>query len=131
MTGPNNTYCMNCFSLIPAAAANCPVCGESVAGWSAHDFGEKLLHALDHPAHEVRMRVISILVQRHEEGTALRLTECALRHPMSYEEALQIINALKDAQAFPDGRRGLEILAQDHASHAVRVAAEEALRHLA
>lgn len=127
MTPRNDTYCMNCFSLIPADAEFCPVCGQSVSDWSGHDFREKLFHALDHPSDDVRMRVIAILVQRHEAGTALKLAECALRHPMSYEESMQIINALKNAEAFPDGRRALEILAQDHASHAVRVAAEVAL----
>ena len=127
MTPQNETYCMNCFSLIPLDAETCPVCGESVSNWSAHDFREKLFHALDHPADEVRMRVIAILVQRHEAGTALKLAECALRHPMSYEESMLIINALKDAEAFPDGWRALEILAQDHASHPVRMAAEVAL----
>lgn len=123
----NNSYCMNCFSLIPVEAETCPVCGESVADWSAHDFGEKLEHALNHPVDDVRMRVIAILVQRHEPGTAMKLTECALRHPMNYEETVQIINALKDAEAFPDGRRALQILAEDHPSHPVRVAAQAAL----
>jgi hypothetical protein len=128
MTPQNDTYCMNCFSLIPADAETCPVCGESISRWSAHDFREKLLHALDHPSADVRMRVITILAQRHEAGTAMKLAECALRHPMSYDETIVIINALKDAEAFPDGRRALDILAQDHPSHPVRVAAEAALK---
>lgn len=128
MTADNDVYCMNCFSLIPAEAETCPVCGETVSSWHAHDFGEKLLHALDHPSSEVRSRVISILVQRHEAGTALKLAECALRHPMNYDETIQIISALKDADAFPDGHRALDILAQDHPSHVVRIAAEKALK---
>lgn len=118
---------MNCFSLMPADADTCPVCGASVSEWQAHEFNEKLLHALDHPSNEVRARVIDILVRLHEPGTAIKLVECALRHPLDFSENQQIITALKDAEAFPDGRRALDILAQDHPSHAVRVAAEAAL----
>jgi hypothetical protein len=127
MTTQNDAYCLNCFSLIPTEAEACPKCGANISSLSEQDFGEKLLHALDHPSDDVRMRVIAILVQRHEEGTALKLAECALRHPMSYEEAIEIVNALKDFQAFPDGRRALEMLAKDHLAHAVRVAAQEIL----
>jgi len=118
---------MNCFSLIPAEAEICPVCGEYISNLSEHEFREKLFHALDHPSDDVRMRVISILVQRHEEGTALKLAECALRHPMSYDEAMEIIHSLKDFQTFPDGRPALALLAKDHPAHAVRVAAQEIL----
>lgn len=127
MTTQNNTYCMNCFSLIPSEAEICPVCGENITNLSAQEFREKLLHALDHPSDDVRMRVIAILVQRHEEGIALKLAECALRHPMNYDEAIEIVRSLKDFQAFSDGRRALELLAKDHSAHAVRVAAQEAL----
>ena len=127
MTTENDTYCLNCFSLIPAEAETCPVCGENITSLSAQEFREKLLHALDHPSDDVRMRVITILAQRHEEGIALKLAECALRHPMSYDEAIEVVHSLKDFQAFPDGRRALELLAKDHPAHAVRVAAQEAL----
>lgn len=127
MTNQNDTYCLNCFSLIPAEAEICPVCGESITSLSAQEFKDKLLHALDHPSDDVRMRVIAILVQRHEEGIALKLAECALRHPMSFDEAIEIIHSLKNFQAFPDGRRALELLAKDHQGHAVRVAAQQAL----
>jgi hypothetical protein len=130
MTADNDTYCINCFALIPADAEICPVCGASVSDWSAHDLGEKLLHALDHPSDEVRQRVITIMVLRHEQGAAMKLAEGALRHPLSYEESVLIINALADTEAFPDGRRALDILAQDHPSLAVRNAAEEALSRL-
>ena len=127
MTTQNDTYCLNCFSLIPADAEICPVCGANITSLSAQEFKEKLLHALDHPLDDVRMRVIAILVQRHEEGIALALAGCALRHPMSYDEAIEIVHALQDSQAFPDGRHALELLAKDHPAHTVRVAAQEAL----
>lgn len=127
MTTQNNTYCLNCFSLIPAEAEICPVCGGNITSLSAQEFREKLLHALDHPSDDVRMRVITILVQRHEEGTALKLAECALRHPMSYDEAIEIVHSLKNFQAFPDGRHALELLVKNHPTHAVRVAAQGAL----
>jgi len=130
MTTQNDTYCLNCFSLIPVEAETCPVCGENISSLSAHEFREKLLHALDHPSDDVRMRVITILVQRHEEGTALKLAECALRHPMSYDEAIEIVHALKNSQAFPDGNRALELLAKDHSAHTVRIAAQEALNDI-
>ena len=126
MTAQSNTYCMSCFSLIPVEAGICPVCGEDIASWSAHDFKEKLLHSLYHPSDEVRKRVIAILAQRREKGTALQLAECALRHP-SYDEAIEIVRALKEFQDIPEGRRALEILAQDHSGRAVRVAAQAAL----
>lgn len=128
MTTDREIYCMNCFSLIPAEAETCPVCGEHIAGLSAQHYREKLLHALEHPLDDVRMRAIIALGLRREAKTALPMAACALRHPLNVEEGIEVVNALKKFQAYPDGQRALERLAQDHSSHAVRAAAEIAVK---
>jgi hypothetical protein len=121
-------YCMNCFSLIPAEVKFCHVCGEHMAGLSAQHYRVKLLHALQHPLDDVRMRAIIALGLRREAGTAMPMAECALRHPLNIEEGIEVVNALKKFPPSADGRRALEMLAHDHSAHAVRAAAEIALQ---
>lgn len=127
MNSNRENYCTNCFSLIQAELEICPACGERMAQLSTQDYRIKLLHALAHPLDDVRMRAIIALGLRREAGTALPLAECALRHPLNIEEGLTVVNALKNLREFPDSRRALGILAQDHAAHAVREAAAIAI----
>lgn len=127
MAKTQESYCLNCFSLIPAEAEICPVCGEHIASLSSHGYREKLLHALEHPLDDVRMRAIIALGLRREAGTALPLAQCALRHPSDVVEGMEIVNALKNFDASTEGAHALKMLASDHAAHAVRAAAEAAL----
>lgn len=127
MATEREIYCMNCFSMIPAQAEACPVCGEHVTELSAQDYRKKLLHALEHPLDDVRMRAIIALGLRREAAVSLALAECALRHPLNVEEGIEAVNALKSFLPTPDGQRALQILARDHAAHAVRGAAQRAL----
>ena len=74
------------------------------------------------------MRAIIALGMRHESGTALPLAECALRHPLDVVGGIEIIYALKIFGTSIEGLHALEILANQHAAHAVRIAARIALR---
>ncbi|QKE41943.1 MAG: HEAT repeat domain-containing protein [Ferrovum myxofaciens] len=127
MANEREIYCMNCFSLIPAQAAICPLCGESATRLSELDYREKLLHALEHPLDDVRMRAIIALGLRRDTGAALPLAGCALRHPLNIDEGIAVVAALKNLRAFPDGARAMEMLAENHAAHAVRTAAQQIL----
>ena len=127
MTNARAIYCTNCFSLIPAEAETCPVCGERLARLSAQDYRVKLLHALDHPLDDVRMRAIIALGLRRETATAQPLAECALRHPIDVVVGMEIVKALKHFPASAERRRALETLAQSHAAHAVRAEAAAVL----
>lgn len=129
MTTDREIYCMNCFSLIPAEAETCPVCGEHMAGLSAQHYREKLLHALEHPLDDVRMRAIIALGLRREAETAIPMAECALRHPLNVEEGIEVVNALKNFHAFPGRQHAMEMLTH-HSAHAVRAAAEIALKRI-
>lgn len=125
MAVPRENYCLECFSLIPAEAAICPVCGARQGDFSARDYREKLIHALLHPLDDVRMRAIIALGLRGEAETADALVECALRHPADVVAGLEIVRSLarvKDAGARLDA---LAVLKERHPAHAVR---EEAAR---
>lgn len=122
-----DTYCPNCFTMIPAESSVCPVCSAVISDISGRDFRNKLLHALEHPLDDVRMRAIIALGLRGEEGTALPMAECALRHPMNIEEGLEVIERLKNFASLPEVFSTLRILA-NHQAHAVREAAAKAKR---
>ena len=128
MTTQREIYCMNCFSMIPAQAAACHMCGEHVAKLSAQDYRAKLFHALEHPLDDVRMRTIIAIGLRRDAEASLALAECALRHPLNVEEGIEVVNALKSFLPSPDALGALEILAHDHAAHAVQAAAETVLK---
>lgn len=130
MAKTRDNYCLNCFSLIPAEAEICPVCGKRIANLSGQNYREKLLHALEHPLDDVRMRAIIALGLRREAGTALPLAQCALRHPSDVVEGMEVVNVLKNFDASPEGVCALKMLAADHAAHAVRMAAEAALERI-
>ena len=127
MATEREIYCMSCFSMIPAQAEVCPVCGEHVTELSAQDYRAKLLHALEHPLDDVRMRAIIALGLRRETGAELPLAECALRHPLNIEEGIEVVGALKYFLPSPVAQRALQILAHDHAAHAVCEEAQRAL----
>ncbi|MHB1678103.1 MAG: HEAT repeat domain-containing protein [Sulfuriferula sp.] len=126
MTVANEIFCPNCFSMIPAEAETCPVCGERIASLSAQGYREKLLHALAHPLGDIRMRAIIALGLRRETGTAVPLAVCALRHPTDVVEGMEVVYALKN-MGMPEKQLALTMLINDHAAHAVRAAAEAVL----
>jgi HEAT repeat protein len=122
-----DAYCLSCFSLIPAGAEICPVCGARADAFTALDYREKLVHALLHPLDDVRMRAIIALGLRGEAETANALVECALRHPADVVEGLEIVRSLARVKDAGAGRDALAMLRDRHPAHAVR---EEAARML-
>ncbi|MHB1566321.1 MAG: HEAT repeat domain-containing protein [Acidiferrobacter sp.] len=123
MATSHKFYCPNCFSLIPATAEICPVCGECREHFRSQGYREKLLHALEHPLDDVRMRAIIALGLRREAGTATSLADCALHHPTDVVGGREIVRALKNFGVSAEAQHALERLAREHAAHAVRVAA--------
>ena len=122
-----DAYCPNCFAMIPAGVPVCPVCSAAISDMSDRDFREKLLHALQHPLDDVRMRAIIALGLRGEEGAAMPLAECVLRHPTNIEEGLEVVARLSDFPPSPDVLLALRMLS-NHKAHAVREAATKAMR---
>ncbi len=120
-------YCLNCFALIPSEAEKCPLCAGSIAALSAQGYREKLLHALEHPLDDVRMRAIIAIRLRGDAEAVLPLAECALRHPLNLEEGIEIVRALEGFRLSSDGRRAMEMLANGHPAHAVRIVARQAM----
>jgi len=128
MAVAHEIYCLNCFSMIPAEAETCPMCGEGIASLSAQSYREKLLHGLDHPLSEVRMRAIIALGWRGEGRAAQPLLELALQHPVDVVEGLAVVESL--ARMGIDGQIAMATLAERHRAHAVREAAQQALRRI-
>lgn len=120
MTEPKQV-CLACFRLAPAQGASCPACGADLAAFSARDYRDKLLHALEHPLADVRMRAIIACGWRGEACAAQPLYELALRHPVDVVEGLAVVESLR-ALGDP-GRAMLEELAAKHPARAVRAAA--------
>ncbi len=119
-------YCPNCFAVIPADASVCPFCSADIGEISGRDFRDKLLHALEHPLDDMRMRAIISLGLRGEAGTALPMAECAIHHPMNIEEGLGVIERLRHFAPSPEVFSALEMLSR-HEAHAVREAAAKAM----
>jgi len=118
--------CLACFHLIPVEAQTCPHCGTDLTAFSARDYADKLIAALGHPLSEVRIRAIIALGWRGEERAVQPLLDLALRHPVDIVEGLAVLESL--ARMGIEGRIAIAGLAQRHPAHAVREAAEEALR---
>lgn len=113
--------CLACFRLVPAQSASCPECGADLAAFSARDYRDKLLHALDHPLADVRMRAIIACGWRGEACAAQPLFELALRHPVDVVEGLAVVESLRTLGE--PGRAMLAELAANHPARAVRTAA--------
>jgi predicted amidophosphoribosyltransferase len=126
---PADAFCMNCFAPMAAAEAACPDCGASTAELGAREYRDKLLHALDHPLAEVRMRAVHALRLRVEIDAADALARCAMNHPVDVIQGLLIVGALHAMAASEPGRNALRLLAGAHAAHAVREAARVVLVH--
>lgn len=120
---PQQQFCPGCFALIPADAAICPACGQTIAAVDPADYREKLLRALHHPLSEVRMRAIIALGWRGEIVAVSALIECALHHPTDVIEGLEIVRSLRQIETKTGDPRGLLVLAERHPARAVRAAA--------
>jgi HEAT repeat protein len=79
--GKELAYCPNCYTAIPVSAVACEACGADLKDWYSQSYAERLIHALEHPLDDVRMRAIIALGWRREEKAERALVECALRHP--------------------------------------------------
>lgn len=117
--------CLACFHLIPVEAQTCPRCGADLTAFSAQNYADKLIAALDHPLSEVRIRAIIALGWRGEERAAQPLLDLALRHPVDVVEGLAVLESLSGMGV--EGRIAMAELAQRHRAHAVREAAGRAL----
>jgi len=122
-TMAGNAFCMNCFARVSTDDTVCPACGQRVAELSERDYRDKLLHALEHPLADVRMRAVHALRLRAEAPTADPLAQCALKHPVDVVQGLLIIDALGAMKDSVEGRRALLLLSAEHPAHAVRAAA--------
>jgi hypothetical protein len=123
------SFCMNCFAPMSASDEVCAKCGAGVAEMSGRDYRQKLLHALDHPLADVRMRAVHALQLRAEPETADALAQCALKHPIDVVQGLLIVGALRPVSGSDAGRRAIERLRDTHPAHAVREAARVVLAH--
>jgi len=115
--------CPECYRLIPLALVRCPDCGADLASFSAQQYRDKLIAALEHPLSEVRMRAIIALGWRRERAAAEALAACALRHPADVIEGLEVVSSLAKIGV----RIELAALSRMHPAHAVRAAASERL----
>lgn len=120
-------YCAACFTLFDATQTHCPHCGALAQTFSERDYQQKLLHALDHPLAEVRMRAIIALGLRAEAQASEALIQCALRWPADVVQGLQIVASLASIARVTGQRSALERLAREHPAHAVQEAARSAL----
>ncbi len=126
MAAGRNQYCGECFELFDADLVCCPRCGASDAMLGYRDYQQKLLHALEHPLAEVRMRAIIAIGLRGERSAAEALVDCALRAPGDVVEGLEVVRSLEAILAGTSDLAPLKRLAETHPAHAVQVAATRA-----
>jgi HEAT repeat protein len=123
-------FCPECYRQIPAHARVCPHCHASLHDWEEKTYSLRLIHALNHPLAEVRMRAIIALGLRGEKGAEAPLVDCALRHPVDVVEGLEIVNSLRLIRDKHSDGNALRTLSAQHPARAVRIAAGEILREL-
>jgi hypothetical protein len=117
-------YCGECFAWFKLSSDMCPRCGAIASGLSERDYGEKLLHALQHPLANVRLRAVIALGRRARADVAEALIDCALRHPTDVIQGLEIVDGLERiARRHPETVRALQRLAKEHPAHIIREAA--------
>ncbi|MYM92312.1 HEAT repeat domain-containing protein [Duganella vulcania] len=120
-------FCTHCFTLLPALATACPVCGNAQNNTGEGDYREKVVSALRHPSPEVRVRAIVAIGLMHDKSAADALVACALRNPADVVVGLQIIETLK---IIDDGKPRMTALRYLHARHpddAIKQAAQVTL----
>ncbi len=130
MAASGSQYCGECFELFDAGLEHCPRCGWKVTALSHRDYQQKLVHALEHPLAEVRMRAIIALGLRGERSAADALVGCALRSPSDVIEGLEVVRSLSRVLAGTGDFEPLRRLAENHPAHAIQAAAILIVRHL-
>jgi HEAT repeats len=123
-----NSFCPRCFVMIDVDARHCPACGADLAGDRRDGFTDRLIHALDHPLADVRLRAIIALGLRAEKRAEAPLLACALRHPDDVVEGLEVVESLRRISRKEAASAALSALAERHKARAVRAAARRALR---
>ncbi len=86
-------YCYHCWSDFEDASDYCPTCGKELSSFSALNFHEKLIHALDHPERLTLQRVIWIIGNLRLEKAIPKLSLLA-RDCQDFVIASEIINTL-------------------------------------
>lgn len=129
MAATRSQYCGECFELFDAGQASCPHCGNPAAALSYRDYQQKLVHALEHPLADVRMRAIIALGLRGERSAADALVDCALRSPTDLIEGLEVVCSLSRILGAAGDIEPLHRLASSHPAHAIRAAATRVVGH--
>lgn len=114
----HQSYCMNCFSLMPVDQTVCPACGQDAAALSSRDYRAKLVRALYHPLADVRSRAGIALGLRRDEDAAEDLVQCALRHPKDVTAGLEVLKSLLMMPAQPQREKALRTLGLAHPADA-------------
>ena len=130
MTTGRSQYCGECFELFEVELVQCPHCGALETALGYRDYQQKLVHALEHPLADVRMRAIIALGLRGEGSAAEALVDCALRTPADVVEGLEVVRSLERILAGTGDTVPMRRLAQTHPAHAVQVAAARAICRL-
>lgn len=124
-------YCGECFALFEAAADVCPLCSAIASRLSERNYEQKLLHALEHPLPDVRLRAIISIARRAWAGAAYALSECALRHPTDVVQGLAIVDGLlRIAYRHRETVGALQRLAEEHPARVIRKAVRAGLAKL-
>jgi len=123
----HQSFCLKCFYMMSPDENICPACKAPVAAFSAREYMEKLIGALEHPLADVRMRVIIALGMRGDSGVAQRLADCALQHPVDVVEGLEVVKSLRKMKQGKSRQMALEMLARQHPAAVVRIAAMSTL----
>lgn len=127
MCAAQKQYCGECFALFDTGVSRCPRCGKDASAVSGRDYQQKLMHALEHPLADVRMRAIVALGLRGGRDATEALLACARRTPTDVVEGLEIVRTLRAIFSDSRERGALAQLAEHHPAHAVRMAARRAL----
>lgn len=120
---PLDGYCPHCFAALDWAAQYCPHCHTDLAAWSRQSYPARLIHALQHPLADVRLRAVIALGLLRWEAAAPALVACTLRDPTNVPQALEVVHSLQQLLPAEAGRVGLAQLAATHPAHAAREAA--------
>ncbi len=130
MSESGQQYCGDCFALFARDDSRCPLCGAETAALTYRDYQQKLVHALEHPLADVRMRAIIALGLRGELGAVDALVDCALRHPIDVVEGLEIVRSLESILGGHLNQEAMQRLIAEHPGHAIQMAAIQALSRL-
>lgn len=86
-------YCYHCWSDFEEKGVSCPKCGKELSSFSAWNFHDKLIHALDHPERLTLQRVIWIIGNLRLEKAVPKLSLLA-RDCQDFVIVSEIINTL-------------------------------------